>query len=404
MPSVKIVLSLTIYLLLSAACAGQYSKYIRLTSKSDSRIKDALELPNSDLIVIGQHFTYTDSITIPNMVLLLDSTGKQKKMLLLGQDGLNKKKPNAPSLDRRIAKIVQLANARIFILGNHRNSSSELGLWIIEIDTNLKVIDEKILTDYPISNSYHLDAWAVDNQILVACATSETISKEQWSNNMQGDMRVLLIDQDYQLTKCWKHFCKDPKDAKESVTFVDAAYGRDTLYIASTRQLRHSLDYQDTIPSIIYHEIHCISLNDKQAPCIFSSQALGSPLAIAKAPFGCYFIGHEKQKKKYQPRNELSSSFIHLSPSGEIIKEFQLKNKFISRGILVDADRLTIYGDANCPRGNYRVIQHYSIAGDFIAEDNSFCDYNKETVEMWRMANGQLAQIYIDYGWFLQIN
>jgi hypothetical protein len=400
----KIFLALTIYILLSTHCVGQDSKYIRLTSKSDSRIKDALDLANGDFIVIGQHFTYTDSITIPNMVLLLDSSGKQKKSLLLGQDGINKKKPNSPSADRRIAKIVQLSNGRIFLVGSHRNYSSEFGLWLTEIDFNLKVVDEKILRDYPISNSYHLDAWAVGSQILVACATSETISKEQWSNNVQGDMQVLLIDQDYQLTKCWKHFCKDPKDAKESVNLVDAAYGHDTIYVASTRQIKHSLDYMDTIPSIVYQEIHCIPLKDKEALCIFSSQEIGAALAIAKAPFGCYFIGHEKQKKKYQSRNELSSSFFHLSPKGEIIKEFQLKNKFISRGILVDTDRLTIYGDAHCSRGNYRVMQHYTCSGQFIDEDNSFCDYNKEAVEIWRTSKGQLAQIFIDNGWFLQIN
>lgn len=127
----RFILSFALLSLLISSCEGQEEiKFdLSLYPGGSNFVKNGVEVDNG-FIVIGQKFTYTDSITNRSAIVKIDAEGKVQKEIFLGRE----KYPSS-----KLESIFSTSDNRLFLLGEDYNK-----LWVREIDQELEVIRDTI--------------------------------------------------------------------------------------------------------------------------------------------------------------------------------------------------------------------------------------------------------------------
>jgi hypothetical protein len=391
-----------VILLLWLAPSASAQKWMRLTKGGDSRIKDVLPLDQGRFIAIGQHFTYSDSITMPNLLILMDSNGTELARKAFGQDGYNKKSPKQESINKRIKSIVQLPSGAIWLVGDDQYTYGGHGLWLMQIDPQLNIIRDTTLKEIPISNSYYLHAFEYQNDLLIACQSYEQYQKENWRFRNRQDVRVVRLDEKLQVVQEWKSFAEVTDQTLESLNLRDAYLRGDSLWIGVESQWTDSLDSADprAVPNGI--KMVLLDLKKNQATTWQHLKEIHQLMSLLPNDRAVYFTS-KYEKIDTQQNSIWNTQMTALNFDHTIAWQRPFDTKSSTRFMRWEGNAMLVGGDQYCNRGQFRFVQKWSEKGDFISEENSFCDYTKEMVGMTYQKDGRRLLYFIDNGWFVEI-
>ena len=389
-------------LLLSTAQFAAAQKWLRLTKGGDSRIKEVLPLDNGRFIAIGQHFTYSDSITLPNLMILMDTNGTELARKAFGQDGVNKKRPNKESVNKRIKSIVQLPSGAIWLVGDVQYNYAAHGLWLMQIDPQLNIIRDTTLKEIPISNSYYLHAFEYQNDLLIACQSYEQYQKENWRFRNRQDVRVVRLNEKLQVVQEWKSFAEVTDQTLESLNLRDTQLRGDSLWLGIESQWTDSLYLADPRMAANGFKIVLIDLKHDHVSTWQHVQDVSQLMTILPSDRAVYFTS-KYEKIDSQKKRSWNTQMTALNFDHTIAWNHPLDPKSNVDFMQLEDQKILVGGDQNCNRGQFRFVQRWSEMGTLISEDNSFCDYSKEMVGMTYLIDGRTLLYYIDNGWFVEI-
>ncbi len=402
----KIHLFLVLLVLQSWGTIAQTKTVIRIAgTKSDSRIKDFAVLPNGDWLAIGQHFTYTDSLTIPNMAVLMDSTGHEKKRLVFGQDGINKKRFNSPRIDRRIKRIVQFPNGSIFLIGNHYQSyPTAIGLWIVQINAQLEVIQEQVLLDVRATNAYYLHAYRYQDDMVIVCQTSETDNTKNghsYEKLFHEDIRVVRINQKLQIEQEWKHFAQSTKSKIEHLRLRDAQWIDDTFYIGVESHINDSVGSTASLNTPQGIKVFAVSMHNNAitTPWHLKDAHYLDSFAVHGDSVVCNFSIKAPDDSLYVPNSTLAAFTTDQQP----IWSTTLESRCKSHDMQWNSNGIWMAGEVNTLTGSSRFLRLYQPNGQLIWSDQTLIAYDKESVGFTRLRDGRIATFNIDSGWVLEV-